>query len=514
MNNTLEYRSPESLGIPSDVLYRYLETAQKEKYGLHSIILLRHGKIAMEAYFKPYEKDHTHILYSLSKSFTSTAIGFAVQEGLFSIEDRLIDFFPEKLTNAPCENMKKVKLRHLLAMASGHAEEPPVYGDTDWVKAFLQSYIEYEPGTHFTYNSAGTFMLSAVIQKVTGMSVTEYLRERLFEPLGMSKNIWWEQGPIRVESDASVLDIVSYIGLKQNRQVAEDATAPKIDCGGFGLNVTARDLAKFGQFYLQHGMWDGKQLLSADWIDMATSKQIETAPAEGWGGASNWIQGYGFQFWRCRPEGVYRGDGAFGQVCAVMPNQDAVLIFTSLINDMEHSLSVFWDEVLPAMGDPLPENADAEKKLLDLCSGLQMPVEIKTSAAAIDVNNITYTLSDNPFDWLTLKANFGKTEDILTFSTKAGDFVCTVEHGKFTDNRLPAVIPQGATENRIKAMYLDRSVSGGWVNDTTYRLYLYGTFDSTYQTVELTFGQNTVKLIGTEIGNMKDINFTVYGVSQ
>ncbi|MBW7461807.1 serine hydrolase, partial [Paenibacillus sepulcri] len=152
----------------------------------------------------------------------------------------------------------------------------------------LAAPVEHEPGTHFVYNSGATYMLSAILQKVTGQTLLEYLQPRLIEPLGIKGAAW-------------------------------DVCPRGINVGGWGLNVTTEDIARFGQLYLQKGMWNGQRLLTEEWIAEATSSQI----SNGDGGVNDWAQGYGYQFWRCR-HGVYRGDGAFGQFCIVMPEQDAV----------------------------------------------------------------------------------------------------------------------------------------------------------------------------------------------
>ncbi len=452
MKNTLCYASAESLGISSNALVKFLERAKKENFGLHSVILQRHGKVAMEGYYKPYAPDETHILFSLSKSFTSTAIGFAVQEGLLSIEDKLVDFFPEYLPCEPCGYMKEVKVRNLLSMGSGHTVEPSVIKSPSWIYSFLTSYIEKEPGSIFTYNSAGTYMLSAIVQKVTGQTVSEYLKPRLFDPLGFSEKTWWQQSP------------------------------EGIDCGGFGLNVTTRDLAKFGQFYLQRGNWNGEQLLNAEWVDLATSKQIDNY------GTYDWGCGYGFQFWRCQPEGVYRGDGAFGQYCLVMPKQDAVLVINSSVMDMQKTLDAVWEILLPAMEDaPLAEDAAAQAKLTALCEKLEVDAPYKFRTPKLEINGMTYRISNNPMGIQNMTVQFGQRKDVLEFDLPDGKFTCTVNCGRFTANKLPYTAKEGDTANRVAAMYLDQSAKGGWVAEDTYKLYLYGTYDTGYRCITMKF---------------------------
>lgn len=457
-NKFFESVTPESVGIPSKALQQYVEQSQKDELNLHSIIILRHGKVAMECYFAPYAQDREHVLFSLSKSFTSTAAGFAVQEGLLSIDDKIIDFFPEKLPCKPCDYMREVTVGNLLSMASGHSVEPNAMKGEDWVYNFLTSYIDKEPGSLFTYNTAGTYMVSAIVQKVTGQTVFEYLKPRLFEPLGFSDKIWWEESP------------------------------QGVSCGGYGFNVTTRDLARFGQFYLQRGNWEGKQLLNADWVDLATKKHIDNS------GNPDWQCGYGFQFWRCQPEGVYRGDGAFGQYCVVMPKQDAVFVATAGTMDIQKTLQNLWDIVLPTMTDTLPENKEDADALAAYCSTLEMPADYncETSPIAKEVSGITYDLSSNPMLFDEFSAQFGEDTDVLSFGSGYGDFTCTVKHGAFTDNKLPTYEITDAMRAEtnfyhIDNSYRDRTAKGGWLDENTYRVYLYGTYYTTLDVFTIHF---------------------------
>lgn len=319
--------TPESVGISSAAVIEMLDELYRCGIEMHGFKLLRHGKVCAEGSWKPYTGHEPHILFSFSKTFTSTAIGFACQEGILSPEDKLVDIFPDKLPENPSENLKKATVRHLLMMGCGHESEIPNLGigDSDWISSFLAHPFVYEPGTHFLYNTAGTNMLSAIITRKTGLTLTEFLRPRLIEPLGLS--------PIKC-------------------QPLPDGT----EMGGAGYSITMEDMARFTQFVANKGLWEGKQLLDSDWFETATSKQIENAGA-GWDGDPDWQVGYGFQFWRCVPEGVFRGDGAFGQYGVVFTKQDAVLVIQSASLRLQAVLTSVWDKLLPAMKDsPLPED--------------------------------------------------------------------------------------------------------------------------------------------------------------
>ena len=310
--------------MPSAAILGFVDAAEKNIDALHSLMVLRHGQVVAEGWWGPYRRDDPHMLFSLSKSFTSTAIGLAVAEGKLSLDDTVLSFFPEDAPAEPSENLKAMRVRDLLAMSTGHdadAIEPFPYTDpaVSQTRAFLALPVAHKPGTHFVYNTLATYMLSAIVQKVSGKPLVDYLRPRLFEPLGIRNPKW-------------------------------DATPKGVTLGGFGLSVTTEDIARFGQLYLQKGEWDGKRLLPAEWVAAATARQV----SNGSNPASDWEQGYGYQFWRCR-HGAYRGDGAFGQYCIVMPEQDAVIAITCGVRDMQAVLNLVWEHLLPGMkAAPLP----------------------------------------------------------------------------------------------------------------------------------------------------------------
>jgi CubicO group peptidase (beta-lactamase class C family) len=196
--------------------------------------------------------------------------------------------------------------------------------------------VPHKPGTHFRYNTPATFMQSAIVQKATGQNLVEYLRPRLFEPLGVDSPRW-------------------------------DNNPQGIAIGGYGLYLRTEEIAKFGQLYLQRGRWQGRQLIPEAWVELATTKQV----SNGSNPASDWDQGYGFQFWRCR-HNAFRGDGKDGQFCVVLPEEDAVVVMTANTTNMQAQLNVVWDKLLAAFHDgPLPEDDDATGSLRQLVASLK-----------------------------------------------------------------------------------------------------------------------------------------------
>ncbi|WP_165226652.1 serine hydrolase domain-containing protein [Aquisphaera insulae] len=350
---------PEPQGVSPAAVVAFVEAADRIET-MNSFMLVRHGQVVAEGWWAPYAAGTPHSLYSLSKSFTSTAVGLAIAEGKLRLDDPILKFFPEDAPAEPSANLKAMRVSDLLRMSTGHQTEPERKKDGVWTKDFLAHPVPFKPGTHFLYNTSATYMLSAIVQKVTGQRLLDYLTPRLFEPLGIERPTW-EQSP------------------------------QGIDTGGYGLSVRTEDIAKFGQLYLQKGKWQGKQVVPAEWIEAATARQT----SNGSNPASDWDQGYGYQFWRCR-NGAFRGDGAFGQYCIVLPEQDAVIAITSGVKDMQAVLNVVWDKLLPAFhSSPLPAEDGAWAGLSERLKGLAVGYPQGGGKPANPAGK-TYTFGTNP----------------------------------------------------------------------------------------------------------------------
>lgn len=356
--------TPEAQGVSSSQILEFIDAVDSNAPQMNSFMLVRRGQVVAEGWWTPYNAESRHELYSLSKSFTSTAVGMAIEEGKFKLDDKVTSFFPDDAPKEVSQNLEAMRVRDLLAMATGHKSEPNVRGSSDpWTKTFLAHPVEFKPGEHFLYNTAATYMQSAIVQKTTGDTVLDYLKPRLFEPLGIEDPTW--------------------------------GTSPQgVTLGGYGLHVRTEDIAKFGQLYLQEGEWKGKQLISKDWIKLATSKQV----SNGNGGKSDWAQGYGFQFWMCR-NNAYRGDGAFGQYCIVIPEKEAVIAITSGVNNMQNVLDLVWDKLLPAFTDgKLEADVASQEKLIARLKSLTVlhPQPENPSEAALAASKQIYKFADNP----------------------------------------------------------------------------------------------------------------------
>ncbi|MBE6731278.1 MAG: beta-lactamase family protein [Ruminococcaceae bacterium] len=321
--------TPEKVGISSLKVLEFLERCKKKGLQLHSVMFVRDSKIFAESWWRPYNKDSKHSMFSFTKSLTSTAIGFCVQEGLLSLDEKLVDIFPEHLPEEVSENLAKVTVLDVLIMGGGHHSEPRAHGE-NWIKEWLSHPFEHEPGTYFVYNSSGTNMLCAIIKKKTGLNMTEYLYPRLFEKIGMG------EVPCR-------------------------KTADGIDAGGGGSKLTTEQMALFIEFVMHKGNWKGQQLLSSEWFDAALSKQIDTKHSNS---IPDWYLGYGYQFWMCQPEGVVRADGAFGQFGIMYPEKNAFFIIQGSSTNNFEVLQAVWDTFIGEFKDEeLPENIEANTVL-------------------------------------------------------------------------------------------------------------------------------------------------------
>ena len=379
--------TPEAQGVRSKQLLQLVDALASEIEGLHSVMVLRHGHVITEGWWNPYAAEHNHVLFSLSKSFASTAVGMAVAEGHLSIDDKVLEFFPDAAPDEPSWNLEQMRVRDLLSMATGHQEAPSSAAEKVSPRSFLAEPVPHKPGTHFKYNTAATFMLSAIVQEQTGETLTDYLQPRLFEPLGIEKPVW-------------------------------DTNSEGVSLGGYGLRVRTEDIAKFGQLYLQNGEWGGRRLLDEDWIALATSRQV----SNGSNPDSDWDQGYGYQFWRCR-HGAYRGDGAFGQYCVVMPDQDAVVAITGGLGNMQGVLDILWRKLLPAFHDvPLAEDAAAVAGLEARLRGLALPSPTgrPSSPLADQVIGKTFEFPSNKDEFEALKLESADDQTLVLVTRRQG----------------------------------------------------------------------------------------------
>jgi len=416
--------SPEAQGVSSHALLSFVEAADKSIESMNSFMLVRHGHVVAEGWWSPYDAESPHSLYSLSKSFTSTAVGMAISEGKFSLDDPVLKFFPDDAPANPSANLKAMRVSDLLRMSTGHQTEPPRTSGQPWTKSFLAHPVPHKPGTHFLYNTSATYMLSAIVQKTNGMSVLVYLNSRLFMPLGIEKPTW--------------------------------ETSPQgISAGGYGLSIRTEDIAKFGQLYLQKGKWQGKPLVPEAWVEAATALQT----SNGSNPKSDWEQGYGYQFWQAR-HGAYRGDGAFGQYCIVLPEQDAVVVITSGVKDMQSVLNLVWDKLLPAIkSEPMPVDEETTTRLKQTLKRLSIRPQEGTGAP-VKVSDKTYLFPTNDRKLEAVRLETDRNDGVVTLVARYDGREQRVAcgRGNWEKGRVAwATFPEQAV-----------AASGAWTDDDTF----------------------------------------------
>jgi CubicO group peptidase (beta-lactamase class C family) len=447
--SSLPRSAPEAEGVSSNDIIRFLDAAAKSKTEFHSFMLLRHGKVIAGGWWNPYRADEKHMLYSCSKSFTATAVGFAISEKKLSLDDKVISFFPNNLQDTVSDWLKELTVKDALMMSDGQEPDPSLIvasKDTNWIMGFLTTPIVHEPGTQFLYNSLGTYMLSAVVQKATGQKVIDYLQPRLFAPLGISGIDW--------ETDLQ-----------------------GINTGGWGLRLKTEDIAKFAELFLQDGKWNGKQILSADWVHEASTMKIMQDPnaPQSKRDSSDWLQGYCYQMWRCR-HNAFRGDGAYGQFMIVMPDQDAALAITAETQDMQEEINLVWDYLLPAFTkNKLPENKSAYAKLEAKIHSLTLPVPVKHTADVARINGKTFIAADNDMHLKSISFSFANNICHVIFEDDKSKYPIDFGAGRWiesgTDMRGPS-LTYNAIEN-VSMLYPAKIAAAyTWKDATTLELVL------------------------------------------
>jgi CubicO group peptidase (beta-lactamase class C family) len=375
--------TPEAEGISSKGIIDFLNAIDTGKTEIHSFIFMRHGKIVSEGWWNPYGPDLKHIMFSASKTFAATGIGLAVAENKLKLTDKVVSFFPASLPDTLSEFMSIMTVKDLLTMSTGQDAEPRRGQSDDWIRSFLAKAPVNKPGTVFKYNNTASFMLSAIVQQVTGVTLFDYLQPRVFKPLEIH-GIDWDLNP------------------------------QGINLGMIGLRLRTEDMAKFGQLLLQQGVWNGKQLISKEWVNEATAFKIkslggnEKVPAE----INDWVQGYCYQMWRGRNNSV-RLDGMAGQFVILMPDKDAIVILTANASNTQKELDLVWTYLLPAIksNNPLPANPELNTELKKMQTTLNLPPsgqEVTKSIFESQVSGKEFELEKNTYNIQSVKFTFNK----------------------------------------------------------------------------------------------------------
>lgn len=420
---------PESVGIPAKTISNLADSLMAlPETNIHSLIVMRNGKIAGEMYPKPFSAECQHIIYSCSKTFLSAGIGIAIGEGKLKLNSRVADFFPMKHPNQ--SNFNAMTVRHLLTMASGIEPDWDFRNNVDnWTETYLKKKID-KPGKNFKYDSMASYMLSAILQKATGKSTFQYVNEHIFQPLGITE-VAWEESP------------------------------EGINTGGWGVHIQPESMAKFGQLLLQKGEWNGKQLIPEKWVKGMMKKQIDT------GG-----RGYGYHIWLSEAEGTFCADGAYGQYIFIVPKHDLVVVVTQWSTyDGGKERNMILRNLLPAIVNsslPTADNTAYHKHMqsMTLPPPAGKPINKLISA--------TINLDTNNWGWTEVSFE-GKTDGKLIFSyTQEGKRVTLpMEYNNWTTITTPVhPIYTVMARNRFAGLKQEYTVAGSYAIDNEGNLHV------------------------------------------
>ncbi len=446
MKYELPVAAPASVGIPAEAIERFLSRLEEKRLPMHSVLMLRHGKLCFESYRKPFDKDRKHRLYSTSKSFVSVAIGILIGDGKIALDDKITKFFPDKVPENLHPYTAAATIRDLLRMATPHYYEACTYGPEapDWADTYFQSQPTHLPGKIFSYDTTATTMLAIIVARVTGKEFTAFLRDRLFIPAGMSEDIYCIETPCGHE------------------------------WGGSGVLATPRDLMKFAYCCMNGGRIDGRQLIPEDYIREATSRQIDnTLTADD----AEHTFGYGYQFWRTRYNGfACRGMGSQLAVC--LPDQEFILVTTGDTQSVPAACGLIyealWKEIYPYLTQdaPVTEDAAALPALQAKWDGREILCSKGEAASlkAAEIDGRTFVFDgENQPGFKKAKFTFGDGEGTLEYENATGAHTLRFGFGHQIAQKFPETHYFGRRIGTPKGEGYDCVVSAGWVMpDTLY----------------------------------------------
>lgn len=475
-NSVIRHVSPESVGIRSEAIEAYIHRLESLGSVTHSLILARGNHIFFEHYWEPFDREFLHRMYSVTKSFVSLAIGFLVQDGCIDLDDPISKYFAEDLKGQPDPNIHNQTIRHMLMMST--AKIAPYWFNTkptDRVREYFQnpSPISRPSGTIFEYDSTGSFIMGALVERITGKSLMDYLQEKLFKEIGVSERAYMLKCPGGHSWSDSAL------------------VARTMD-----LFLTAR-------FVLNGGSWNGKQLLNADYIRAATSKQIDN----NFQNMQRYdTQGYGYQFWMTYQDSFcFNGMGAQFAIC--VPKQDLILVINADNQGKERLyediFSGFFELIVNPAADPLPENTAAQASLQEYAKTLKLAAVAGDTESEwmARVHGVTYRMGSNPMGITRLKLTFADGKGCLSYTNAQGDkeLFFGMGYNEF------GLFPQEGYADQIGTVYAPGNyyrcaASAAWVNPGHLRLFVqiidqyFGTLS-----INLSFRDNVVGLYMTKV---------------
>jgi len=460
--------SPEASGIPSKKIVEFLNYLKDKKMCMHNIMILRGKKIVFEAHYPPFTKDSLHRMYSITKSFVSMAIGFMIDEGKIALQSRMADFFPEYIKNETHSYVKEMTVRDLLLMATPYDTTTYSNDRTDWNKTFYVTEPSHKSGTVFNYDTSGTVALNALVEKITGMNLIDYLRPRLFDPLGISAEAWCIERP-------------------------EGGS-----WGGSGLICSTYDLARFGLFMLYRGNWQGKQLISKSYMEEAASPLIDNRVTTS---TPEMQFGYGYQIWQTRNNG-FCAWGMGTQIALCLPEKDTLLVTNgdtqSLAAGQDILLDAFWRFIYPAISEKaLPENPPGFSELNATLASLEFPpIEgQKNSPLQNSIHGKKFMFEENPMKIKWMIFEFGNDAAVIKYENATGVHEIKFGLGKYTEGIFPENHYYGKKIGSPSGRGYRYKASGSWFNPNSLTFYLYIT-DNYFGTLKTNcyFTENTVTI--------------------
>ena len=435
------------------------------EFGPDHALVLQDGRMLARHDWVPEVRQNQ---YSITKSITGTAIGFALDEGLLHLEDPVIRLLPDCLPPVVSPHLEHLTLYHLLTMTLGQkapwlmGEQREFMKEKDYARFALSRPFEEEPGTCFLYSNVGPYLAGLMLERRSGQSLAEYLMPRLFDPLGIT-NVSWEQGP-------------------QGYNV-----------GGWGLMLTTEDLLKTGVFLLQKGQWEGRQLLSRDWVEHATTVQIPMHSS-----SNPEMAGYGYQIWVDSREKAFSLRGACGQVCTVFPELGAVVAYTAGTNGPEREAieNLIWNTLVPGMKSPgySAEGRAAWEREQQRMAGFRIPVPAgkpSWEAACREASGKRYLLGDNRLNWNAITFRFAEQagqRDTFTLESREGTFTAEIGFGEWVDGA--TCVKTEDTDTDVSLLFEKVSAAGAWQEDGRYLLQLCFRETSYINTMKISFAGN------------------------
>ena len=446
----LKINIPENLGVPSEAIRNFIDDIETQKLCLHSFMILRHGEIAAEGYYPPFDSGRLHRMYSTSKTFVSMAIGMLIDEGKITLDDKIADFFPEYLPDDPHPYIMETTVKDLLMMATPYTWNTYGRDDKNWVWTFLNRTPSHPPGTVFSYDTSGTVMLNGIVEKVSGKPLLDYMRPKLLDPIGFS-------------------DCAAAIERPEGGA-----------WGGSGVLCSTHDLAKFALMLLNKGRYNGEQLISEKYVSEATSAMIDNRATNT---ETEFQFGYGYQVWRTRNNG-FATLGMGCQISVCLPDKDLVFLTTGdtqgVTDGLEKVLRSFWVCVYPYLSDgKLEENRLEYDKLTDKLNNLEfIKVDGMTESAGTHLyNGKTYKLYDNPMSITEIKFVFDGAKNKMCYRNATGYHEIEFGTGCYICGEFPENHYFGRKIGVKKEKGYEYKASAAWFDDKSFIIYVYAIDD-------------------------------------